>query len=66
MDRAGGCEGEGKGFEVHIFLHFDELCFLLFIRYGAGVATPDPGEAPPMAVFSCNRWLFVTLGYKIR
>jgi len=28
---------------------------------GAGVATPDPGEAPPMAGLSYNQWLFVDM-----
>ena len=28
------------------------FCFWSFYRHGAGVATPDPGEAPPLAGFS--------------
>ena len=30
----------------------DVSYFLFLYHHGAGVATPDPGEAPPMAGFS--------------
>lgn len=50
-DGAGGGEGEGEGFEVHIFMHYVYHSGLLQ-HCGAGVATPDPCEAPPMAGFS--------------
>ncbi len=35
----------------------DVFYFLSFYHHGAGVATPDPGEAPPMAGFSESRLL---------
>jgi len=34
------------------FLIHDVSYFLFRYHHGAGVATPDPGEAPPMAGFS--------------
>jgi hypothetical protein len=59
-DGAGGGEDEGESFEVHIFMDY-VLSLWSSTSYSAGVATPDPGEAPPMAVLSVIRWLHVNL-----
>ena len=39
--------------KIHFFRQDERTIntFGLFALYGAGVATPDPGEAPPMAGF---------------
>ena len=59
-------EGVGERVNVLRFISFNVLMhdvsyFLFLYHHGAGVATPDPGEAPPMAVVSVFRWLLILL-----